>query len=143
MLLLRARCRLASAACAACTAVLLPLAACGDDEPARTGDDGSPGADAGADGGGRRSLTFTAVDIDFEEDEATAAAGEVQVALTNEGAIEHSWVVEGREADLRLYTQQAGQTDEGSITLEAGSYTYYCDIPGHRQAGMDGELTVE
>lgn len=139
--MLRARRRLVMAACAASTAIL--LAACGDDEPARTGDDGSPGADAGTDGGERRSLTFTAVDIDFEEDEATASAGEVEVSLTNEGAIEHSWVVEGREADLRLYTQQSGQTDEGTITLEAGSYTYYCDVPGHRQAGMDGELTVE
>lgn len=94
-------------------------------------------------GAASRDLTFTAVDIDWERDAVEASAGELSVTLVNEGAIEHSWVVEDHEGDLRLYTQQRGQTDEGTLTLEAGEHTYYCDIPGHRAAGMEGTLTLE
>jgi plastocyanin len=122
-------------------------AACGDDDadptPTSGAEDGGTDPTGGGEQGASAALEFTAVDIDFREAEATGAAGELEVTLTNEGAIEHSWVVEGHEADLRLYTQQAGATDEGAITLDAGEYTYYCDIPGHRQAGMEGTLTVE
>ena len=89
------------------------------------------------------TLEFTAIDINWEEKEASAAAGELSVTLTNKGAIEHSWVVEDHEDDLRLHTMQTGATDEGVISLEAGEYTYYCDITGHRAAGMEGTLTVE
>ena len=134
-------------------ALVLVLAACGDDEESgqtpTSGAEDRPTDTAGGGGGGgggdeaSSTLEFTAVDIDFEEEEATGAAGALQVTLTNEGAIEHSWVVEGHEPDLRLYTQQSGATDEGTITLEVGEYTYYCDIPGHRAAGMEGTLTVE
>jgi plastocyanin len=138
----------------ACLALLVPLSACGDDDDATptSGQEGSEQSDAqggngedegGGGAGGNGSLTFTAVDIDFERDEVEAAAGELQVALVNEGAIEHSWLVDGHESDLRLYTQQSGDTDEGTITLEPGEYTYYCDIPGHRSAGMEGTLTLE
>jgi uncharacterized cupredoxin-like copper-binding protein len=33
--------------------------------------------------------------------------------------------------------------DEGEIDLAAGEYVFYCDVPGHRDAGMEGTLTVE
>ena len=124
------------------TLLALAVAACGDDDDAATPTSGqSPTEADGGDTGG--PLEFTAVDIDFEEAEATAQAGDIEVTLVNEGAIEHSWVVDGHEDALRLHTQQSGATDEGTITLEAGEYTYYCDIPGHRDAGMEGTLTVE
>lgn len=120
------------------------VAACGDD------DEATPTTDVGGNGNGMgtvedagAALEFTAVDIDFGRDEARASAGELEVTLTNEGAIEHSWLVEGHEDELRLYTQQSGATDEGTLTLDPGTYTYYCDIPGHRAAGMEGTLTLD
>ncbi|MEY2463306.1 MAG: hypothetical protein QOH64_1444, partial [Acidimicrobiaceae bacterium] len=29
------------------------------------------------------------------------------------------------------------------VTLKAGTYTYFCQVPGHRAAGMLGTLTVK
>jgi uncharacterized cupredoxin-like copper-binding protein len=30
-----------------------------------------------------------------------------------------------------------------SAQLKPGNYTFYCSVPGHRQAGMQGTLTVK
>jgi uncharacterized cupredoxin-like copper-binding protein len=40
-------------------------------------------------------------------------------------------------------TIQDGGTATLTVDLPAGTYEYYCDVPGHRQAGMIGTLTVE
>jgi uncharacterized cupredoxin-like copper-binding protein len=34
-------------------------------------------------------------------------------------------------------------TTSFNVTLKTGTYTYYCSVPGHRQAGMQGTLTVK
>ena len=118
------------------------LVGCGDDDtatPTSTMADESDGVSEQA----ASRLEFTAVDIDYRRAEATASPGEVRVTLTNEGTIEHSWLVEGHEDDLRLYVPTSGATDEGTFTLGPGAYTFYCDIPGHRAAGMEGTLTVD
>ena len=36
-----------------------------------------------------------------------------------------------------------GGTKSFSATLKPGTYTYYCSVPGHREAGMQGTLTVK
>ena len=36
-----------------------------------------------------------------------------------------------------------GDTATTEATLEAGKYTYFCSVPGHRQAGMEGTLTAK
>ena len=106
----------------AAAAVALPLSACG-------GDDGGGGSDVpeGA----------------IEPDAISAPAGEVSLALVNDGSIPHTLVVEGFEDDLKLSIAGSGDVDSGTLTLEAGEYTYYCDVAGHRGAGMEGTLTVE
>ena len=133
----------------ATTALVTLLGACGDTDDDTT-EDTSAETDTGAtdDGGddaaaGGASLEFTAMDIEFDKTEASAAAGDIDVTLTNDGQIEHSWVVEDHEDDLRLHVESNGDTDEGTITLESGDYTFYCDVTGHREAGMEGTLTVE
>ncbi|MBW3577042.1 MAG: cupredoxin domain-containing protein [Actinobacteria bacterium] len=101
---------------------------------------------AGCGGGGGETAdadaTVAAVrEFDFEPDNVSVQAGEVSVALDNRTQQRHTFVIEGREDDLKL-SANAGETDAGSIELQPGTYTFYCDVPGHRPAGMEGTLTV-
>lgn len=94
----------------------------------------------GGDGGGGPA-TWVAVDIDYEEAPQEVAAGTVDVELDNQGNIEHNVVIEELDDQLIL-DAAAGESDSGSVELEPGTYTYYCDVAGHRAAGMEGTLTV-
>lgn len=111
----------------------LALAACGGDDG--TGASTPPAADDA-------TLVVTGLDaLDFDADAYGAPAGTIEIEYRLVGVIEHSLVVEGREDDLRLVASSGG-TDRGSIDLEAGDYVIYCDIAGHREAGMEATLAV-
>jgi plastocyanin len=112
-------------------AASLVLAACGG------GGDDEGAADGGGDGG---TITIEAGDLYFDPEEASASAGTVEFELVNVGAVEHDLVIE-EAGDTEVVFTDAGETATGSIELEAGTYTYYCSIPGHR-ATMEGTLEV-
>lgn len=97
---------------------------------------------AADDAAGAAGVSVTSQDISWKETELTATAGSVAITLTNGGQIPHTFVIDGRESDLKLEVSANGDTDSGTVDLEAGDYTYYCDVPGHRDAGMEGSLTV-
>ncbi|MEX2293337.1 MAG: plastocyanin/azurin family copper-binding protein [Acidimicrobiales bacterium] len=84
--------------------------------------------------------TFVAVDIDWGDSPTSLPSGTTAVVLRNEGETEHSLVFEGTA--LRLVAA-AGEERSGEVELEAGVLYFFCDIPGHEDAGMHGELTVE
>ena len=132
------------------------LAACGDDEPASTSADRPAAAedDHGSDGQGEddhgessdaapgaRRIEVTADDFAFEPDEITAEAGEdLLIVLTSEDML-HDFTIDDLDAHVAA---GGGDTAEGGFTAdEAGTYTYYCSVPGHRGAGMEGTLVVE
>lgn len=107
----------------------LGLAACGGG-----GDDVGSAADVDAD------VSTTGTDgLKFDPDTLEASAGEISVALTSESGVNHDFVVD----DETVVDVPRGQTDVGTIELEEGEYTFWCSIPGHRQAGMEGTLVVE
>jgi plastocyanin len=84
---------------------------------------------------------FVAVDIAYESAPEALPTGDVEVLLDNQGIIEHNVVIEELGDELILEAP-GGETDEATVSLEAGEYTYYCSITGHREAGMEGTLTV-
>ena len=98
------------------------------------------GATEGAGGGG--DATWVAVDIAFESAPETLPAGENPITLVNNGTAVHDVTFE-ELGDETIASANGGETAEGNATLEAGEITYYCSIPGHREAGMEGTLTVE
>jgi plastocyanin len=79
----------------------------------------------------------------FDTDTLTAKAGKVTVDFTNNSAIPHDVVVSDSSNKVLGKTPVFdGGTKSFNVTLKPGTYTYYCSVPGHRQAGMQGTLTV-
>jgi plastocyanin len=104
------------------------------------------GAEGGGEGGGGGEATasepiFVAIDIAYESAPEELPTGNNDLELVNNGAIEHTVVFEELN-DEKVLDAVAGETDSASVDLDAGEYTYYCSVPGHREAGMEGTLTV-
>ena len=78
---------------------------------------------------------------DYDADAYEADAGTVRFELSQIGVQEHTLLVEGLEDEMRLVAVDGG-TYAGSLELEPGRYTLYCDIAGHRSSGMEARLTV-
>jgi plastocyanin len=86
-------------------------------------------------------VTVEAVDIDFNPNEFSIPANtDVPVTLTNTGSILHTFTIDELGIDEELHP---GETREITINADAGEYVYYCTVPGHRQAGQEGIMTVE
>jgi plastocyanin len=135
----------------AVVALSFAVAACGGDddeeadEPAAEETTAETTAETtGGDGGGT-TLELAADPggaLAFDQTELTASAGEVTINLTNEAQIPHNVAVEGNGVDEVSETVTGGETSL-TLTLEPGEYTFYCAVPGHREAGMEGTLIVE
>jgi plastocyanin len=98
---------------------------------------------AAAEGGdkGPPDLTITAIDIGFKEKQLTAAAGEIKIAYVNEGNLLHTLLFDN-VGGFKEQVNTKGAKDQDTVKLEPGTYTYFCDVAGHRPAGMEGTLTV-
>jgi plastocyanin len=75
--------------------------------------------------------------------DATANAGQVKVESQNKSAVDHDISVEGNGVDENGKVVKNGGTSEVDVDLKPGNYTFYCSVPGHREAGMEGKLTVK
>lgn len=115
-------------------AMALLVAGCASQETPETAGDADTPGDAEA--------TFVAADSVFSEAPEQLSSGELAVELVNDGALLHNVTIEELD-DLLVVQAGGGESATGTVTLEPGSYTYYCSVPGHREAGMEGTLTVE
>jgi outer membrane protein assembly factor BamB/plastocyanin len=86
-------------------------------------------------------LDLDAIDIAYTVTELSAPANtEVTITLTNQGVAQHDLKIDETEYGTPLLNP--GESASFTFNLPAGTYTYYCSVPGHRQAGMIGTLTV-
>jgi len=81
--------------------------------------------------------------LKYEQSEVTAKAGKVEIEFDNPSPIPHDVVVEENGKNLFKTKVITKDSDSASGTLKAGTYTFYCSVPGHRQAGMEGKLVVQ
>ncbi len=71
-------------------------------------------------------------------------AGEITFGYVNEDSLRHTLIIaEGdtKVPNSKLEVNRKGDVDSGAVTLDAGSYTLICDVPGH--GNMRATLTVE
>lgn len=87
------------------------------------------------------TATFVAVDTDYEDAPAELPAGEVTVELVNDGDLEHTVVFEDLGDEL-VAAAAGGETATGTVDLTPGEHVVYCNVPGHREAGMETTITV-
>jgi plastocyanin len=72
----------------------------------------------------------------------TAKAGKVTIEMTNMSPVEHNVTVAQGTTVVGATPTFTGGKKSVTLTLAPGTYTFYCSVPGHRQAGMEGTLTV-
>jgi plastocyanin len=129
-------------------ALLLALAligaGCGDDDDSG----GSGGGAAGDTGGGGKGQTLKlSADpggaLKFDKSSLTAKPGKVTIVMDNPSDLPHAVEIEGSGVEVAGDTVQKGGTSKASADLKAGEYEYYCPVGNHKDAGMEGTLTVE
>jgi plastocyanin len=82
--------------------------------------------------------------IAYQQKQLSAKPGAVTIAFDNPSAVTHDVCLEGAgAADLGCSDQIAQANASLSADLKPGSYTFYCSVDNHRQAGMEGTLTVK
>jgi uncharacterized cupredoxin-like copper-binding protein len=66
---------------------------------------------------------------------------DVTFNFTNQGALEHAFKIDDPLVESKIVP--GGGTDSLVVNLPAGTYEFYCPVPGHKEAGMVGTLTVQ
>jgi uncharacterized cupredoxin-like copper-binding protein len=97
-------------------------------------------------GGGGQSLSLQADpsgNLRFNKKTLSAKAGKVTIVMKNPSPLSHNVSIQGPGVNQMGQTVATGGTSTVSATLKPGKYTFYCSVPGHRQAGMFGTLTVK
>lgn len=112
---------------------------------------GAVAACGGGSGGGNSSgapsgsTPVQVLDFSFKPKDISVSAGKIVFFLVNSGPAAHDMVIAdstGRSV-ARSSLVQSGDTFAFTVdNLPAGKYVFFCDVPGHRAAGMEGTLTV-
>jgi plastocyanin len=134
------------------------LVACGgdsDNSPSTTATSGggettSGGASGGGKeeggGGGGSTLKFEADPegaLAYTTTKATAKAGTVTVDFNNPQGLPHDVAIESSGEEVGATEQITEGSASTTVDLKPGTYTFFCTVPGHREAGMEGTLTVK
>jgi plastocyanin len=101
--------------------------------------------------GGKLSIEASPTgQLSYVTDKATATPGKVTIEMPNMSGVSHNIAIETGEGGATAKGTVLGHgafttkgTSSVEVTLKAGTYTYFCQAPGHRQAGMWGTITVK
>jgi plastocyanin len=143
--------RRASALLAVAALAVLGLAACGgggdNNETTAAAAPATTTATAGGGGGGGSTVdisTPTGSDLAFDQKSVSAKAGSVTISFDNVQSLQHDVAVADSSGKVLGQTDLVSSgTATTTVDLTAGSYTFYCTVPGHREAGMVGTLTAK
>ncbi|HEX3294431.1 MAG TPA: plastocyanin/azurin family copper-binding protein [Solirubrobacterales bacterium] len=143
--------RRASVVACVAVAAALGLAACGggsdnNDTTAAATPPATTTGGGGAGGGGStvNISTPSGTELAYNQKDVSAKAGSVTIDFQNNESIPHDVAVESSSGDTVGQTDLvASGTANTTVDLQPGTYQFFCTVPGHREAGMEGTLTVK
>jgi uncharacterized cupredoxin-like copper-binding protein len=141
----------ASIVLAVAVTAAIGLAACGggddnDTTAASPAPAGATGAGGAAGGGGSTVdiSTPSGSDLAFEQKNVSAKSGSVTIDFDNKQPLQHDVKIEDSSGtELGGTDLVSSGTANATVDLQPGTYTFFCSVPGHREAGMEGTLTVK
>jgi len=80
--------------------------------------------------------------LSYNTKQLSAKAGNVTITMTNMSPLAHNVTIAQGSTVLGATPTFQGASKTLTLNLKPGTYTFYCSVPGHRQAGMEGTLTV-
>src|SRR4051812_12524416 len=87
-------------------------------------------------------VTAAVSGLRYTHTKLTARAGRIQIVFANPSQLPHNVRIEQGETELGGTKTVTHATTKAFVTLKPGSYHFYCSVPGHEDAGMQGTLTV-
>lgn len=98
---------------------------------------------AGVPTGTVKSFAISGTEFAFSPNTLTVNKGDtVKVTLTNNGNYPHNFTI--TELNVQGKTISPGQSDTVTFTADkAGTFQYFCSVPGHKDKGMVGTITVQ
>ena len=87
-----------------------------------------------ADPGGALAYTFA---------DAESPPGQLEIDSPNESSVDHNIALEGGGVNETGPVVKNGGVSTINVDVQAGEYTFFCSVPGHREAGMEGKLAVK
>jgi uncharacterized cupredoxin-like copper-binding protein len=79
----------------------------------------------------------------FDKKTLSAPAGKVTIVMDNPSDVPHAVAIEGNGTDVDGQTVEKGGVSKATAELKAGKYDFYCPVDAHKDAGMEGTLTVK
>ncbi len=94
-------------------------------------------------GGGAQSVTVTGTDFKFDPNTINATPGQtINLTFVNKGQSRHTFVLKDANVNIGADPGQT-QTTSFKAPAAAGTYQFICDVPGHADQGMTGQLIVK
>lgn len=87
------------------------------------------------------TVKLTLKEFSYTPKTVTVPAGPTRFVITNGGTIEHDFIIDALKIKSGLI--KPGQTVTIAVTLKRGTYQAYCDVPGHKEAGMTLTIMVK
>jgi plastocyanin len=81
-------------------------------------------------------------ELRFARSSLESPAGTITLVMENPSPLEHNIAVRGAGVDELGEVVGQGEESRVTVDLEPGEYEFYCSVPGHDEAGMNGTLTV-
>lgn len=134
--------------------VAVALVACGgssgssssESQPAESTSETGGKAEEGAGAGAASTLKIETASsgLAYATKTASAKAGNVTVEFSNQQSLPHDVAIETQNGEVLGQTELIAEgSDSTELELKPGTYTFFCTVPGHREAGMEGTLTVK